>query len=199
MFMGDLVWDETTQTVTITVDGKTQSWTLDQCRNGNGCTIENDHIIVDHADFMSAFAIPDICGNDAMFCAFTYQTGMTRISQFQADHPETVAAAGILALGLGLYDTWKSSGLSMADQTGSIKVPGKLMKSDGVVDLSAFDSRMKGMPGDGKGFWSFVNPKTGWFIQKDVGDFHGGSAFKLFDALGNRMATLDATGKILRR
>ncbi|WJQ80616.1 hypothetical protein [Brevibacillus brevis] len=71
-------------------------------------------------------------------------------------------------------------------------IPKRLLndKGDG-VDLGQFDKRI-----DGK---TRENEKTGWSIQKDRGNKpHGGSAWKLRDSKGNRKATLDDTGKILR-
>lgn len=87
-----------------------------------------------------------------------------------------------------------------AAASGSVAVPSRLLKRDGQVDLDQFNfnNPIKGMGGDAKGYKSYVNNKTGWFVQKDVGDNHGGSAWKRFDGKGNRKATLDKDGRILR-
>lgn len=72
------------------------------------------------------------------------------------------------------------------------KIPKLLKLTDKAVDLGKFTTKING----GK---ALKNAKTGWTIQKDKGSNpHGGSAFKLFNKSGNREATLDKNGKVLR-
>ena len=65
------------------------------------------------------------------------------------------------------------------------------------IDLSTFNQR-KAVSGS-KG--EFVDPKTGWKISPDRAgnNSHGGSAWKLLDKNGNRIATLDQNGNVLRK
>ncbi|WP_456310120.1 hypothetical protein [Serratia proteamaculans] len=65
------------------------------------------------------------------------------------------------------------------------------------IDLSTFNQR-KAVSGS-KG--EFVDPKTGWKISPDRAgnNSHGGSSWKLLDKNGNRIATLDKNGSVLRK
>ncbi|CNF73732.1 hemagglutinin-like secreted protein [Yersinia similis] len=71
-----------------------------------------------------------------------------------------------------------------------------LQKGD-QIDLSTFNQR-KAISGS-KG--EFIDPKTGWRISPDRAgnNSHGGSAWKLLDKNGNRVATLDQNGNVLRK
>ena len=73
----------------------------------------------------------------------------------------------------------------------SIKVPNKVLKDLTTVDLNLFE-KMPGKPP------KWIGP-LGWYIEKDRGSNHGGSAWKLFNWAGERIATLAEDGKILRK
>ena len=67
------------------------------------------------------------------------------------------------------------------------KIPKNLLKGDR-VDISLFTIKLKsgqGLRGPGE-----------YVIQKDTAG-HGGRAWKLKDDKGNRIASLDASGKVL--
>ncbi|UYZ13762.1 hypothetical protein A6764_01895 [Brevibacillus sp. WF146] len=73
-------------------------------------------------------------------------------------------------------------------------IPKKLLNDDGDgVDLGKFTQPVKGRK-------AYRDPKTGWEIDADkAGEkSHGGSAWKLKNPKGKRVATLDKKGKILR-
>ncbi|OBU87452.1 hemagglutinin repeat-containing protein [Chromobacterium subtsugae] len=73
---------------------------------------------------------------------------------------------------------------------------GKDLSKGDIVDLSDFGQRQKQSGGGA----NYVDPKTGWSISPErSGNPHGGSAWKLFDAKGRRVATLDESGKVLRK
>lgn len=80
----------------------------------------------------------------------------------------------------------KSSTPSVAN-----KVPEKLKKSSGYVDLGKFNKRLRG---------GAKEEKRGWKIETDRGkeNSHGGSAWKLYNKNGKRVATLSKNDKILR-
>ncbi len=65
------------------------------------------------------------------------------------------------------------------------------------VNLELFNQR-KSVSG---GKADFVDPKTGWRLSPDRAgnNSHGGSAWKLLDKNGNRIATLDKNGNVLRK
>ena len=48
---------------------------------------------------------------------------------------------------------------------------------------------------------NYVYPKTGWILSPDraVANSHGGSAWKLIDKKGNRIAALDKNGNVVRK
>ncbi|MCR8936937.1 hypothetical protein O0555_06170 [Brevibacillus laterosporus] len=74
-------------------------------------------------------------------------------------------------------------------------IPKRLLGTDSdgnvIVDLDVFTDRIDGR--------ERREPKTGWTIDKDKGSKpHGGSAWKLKNFKGKRVATLDKKGKILR-
>lgn len=73
-------------------------------------------------------------------------------------------------------------------------VPKKLLNEDGDgVDLGKFTDKVRGRT-------AYRDPKTGWEIDKDRAgkNSHGGSAWKLKNPAGDRVATLNDKGKILR-
>lgn len=80
----------------------------------------------------------------------------------------------------------------LASQNIANKVPNKLKKSTNYLDLSKF-KRKNGKPP------RWVGP-LGWYLEKDRAGAasHGGSAWKLFNKVGKRIATIAADGKILR-
>lgn len=65
------------------------------------------------------------------------------------------------------------------------------------VNLDLFSQRKSNSGGRAE----FVDPKTGWKISPDRAgnNSHGGSAWKLLDKNGNRIATLDKNGNVLRK
>lgn len=69
------------------------------------------------------------------------------------------------------------------------KIPSRLKGDDGEVDLSNFDQKVPGK--------NAKKEKGGWTIEKDTAG-HGGSKWKLKDKQGNRVASLDENGKVLR-
>ena len=70
------------------------------------------------------------------------------------------------------------------------KIPSRLKDGDGNVDLDKFNEKVKGDKVKNK-------EKGGWTIEKDKAG-HGGSKWKLKDKDGNRVASLDENGKVLR-
>jgi len=72
------------------------------------------------------------------------------------------------------------------------KIPNKLLKGSR-VDASLFTKSVRGS--------SDKIASNGWKISRDVGGVrsHGGSYWKLNDPKGNRIATLDKFGNILRK
>ena len=70
------------------------------------------------------------------------------------------------------------------------QVPDRLKDSNGNVDLGKFDQNVKGK--------SAKKEKDGWEIEKDTAE-HGGSKWKLKNKKGERVASLDENGKILRK
>ena len=75
------------------------------------------------------------------------------------------------------------------------KIPNKLLDSNGNVDLSKFDNRVRG--------GSMKNSKTGWHIEKDHAGHWGTKSgdnhpWKLYDDKNRRIATIDNDGRILK-
>lgn len=70
-------------------------------------------------------------------------------------------------------------------------IPDRLKKSSGYVDLGKFNKKLRG---------GAKEEKKGWKIEPDrgKGNSHGGSAWKLYNRSGKRVATLSKDGKILR-
>ncbi|ORX45227.1 hypothetical protein BCR36DRAFT_414687 [Piromyces finnis] len=77
------------------------------------------------------------------------------------------------------------------------EIPNSIKSKDGKgVDLEEFDEKVEKT--------KRKNKKTGWYIEKDKGasvnkQAHGGSQYKLFNFKGQRIATLSADGKVLRK
>ena len=67
------------------------------------------------------------------------------------------------------------------------KIPAKLLKG-GKVDISLFNIKLKGGQG--------LRGPDEYVIQKDNAG-HGGSAWKLKDSKGNRIASLRANGEVV--
>jgi len=75
------------------------------------------------------------------------------------------------------------------------EIPNELKDKDGNVDLGQFKTRVESKK---------IKAKNGWYIEKDKGSSsgqggHGGSAYKLYNKQGQRKATLDIKGKVLRK
>lgn len=72
-------------------------------------------------------------------------------------------------------------------------IPNRLLKDGNTVDTTEFDQKI-----GGKTAWK---EKKGWTIERDSagGNSHGGSYWKLKKPSGERVATLDQSGKILRK
>lgn len=105
-----------------------------------------------------------------------------------------ITVAGVtVAAGSWLYETiteWLSD--SEAQEIAAIKaqIPSRLRTDSGDVDLSKFTEKVKGS--------NSHKEEGGWTIDKDTSG-HGGSAWKLKDKSGKRIASLDADGKVLRK
>jgi hypothetical protein len=99
-----------------------------------------------------------------------------------------------------VVDTQGPEALEVLASYAGIVVSKKLLNQAGQVDLTLFTKRSTNLPG-GMAEVGFVHPKTGWYIQEDVlkGQAHGGSVYKLFNQYGERIATLDEFGNVLRK
>lgn len=77
-----------------------------------------------------------------------------------------------------------------------VSIPSKLKTPDGKIDLGKFDNPNGplGPKGSGRGI---LGPLS-YYILKDTAE-HGDSRWKLFNNLGQRIASLAADGKILRK
>lgn len=118
-----------------------------------------------------------------------------------------LAATGAVIIGGITYEVgtriWKrvhswlrhSHKVSVHKSRVSDKVPARLKKKNGDVDLGKFTKRVKGRRNIS------YEEKRGWRIEKDRAgkDGHGGSYWKLKNKKGDRIATLDEKGKILRK
>jgi hypothetical protein len=69
-------------------------------------------------------------------------------------------------------------------------IPKRLMKNGNTVDLSKFNKKIRGKQA--------YKEDGGWYIEKDTAG-HGGSKWKLKKPNGERVASLDEKGKILRK
>ncbi|NDI86050.1 hypothetical protein, partial [Undibacterium crateris] len=76
------------------------------------------------------------------------------------------------------------------------KKPNEKLEKGDKVDILKFDRRVK-VDGEVR----FQDQKSGYQITPDRagGNSHGGSAFKLVDRAGNRVATLNSDGVVLRK
>jgi hypothetical protein len=76
------------------------------------------------------------------------------------------------------------------------KRPNAQLERGDSVDLSKFNNRVKV-----EGQTRMQDPKSGYSISADRAgtNSHGGSAWKLLDRAGNRVATLDVNGVVLRK
>ena len=90
---------------------------------------------------------------------------------------------------------WRDFILTNQDKS-FVDYKGDLNKGD-QIDLSKFTDRQKISGGKA----NYVDPKTGWILSPDRAgaNSHGGSAWKLIDKKGNRIATLDKNGNVLRK
>jgi hypothetical protein len=82
------------------------------------------------------------------------------------------------------------------DDKAKKKRPNDKLAKDDEVDLAQFIDRKKV-----EGEVQFKDPKSGYAISADKSGNrgHGGSAWKLLDSAGNRVGTLTADGKFLRK
>lgn len=72
-------------------------------------------------------------------------------------------------------------------------IPDRLKSGETQVDLDKFDQKVKGKV-------KYKNKKTGWTIESTDGNTHGGGVqWKLRDSDGDRVATIDGEGHILRK
>ena len=69
-------------------------------------------------------------------------------------------------------------------------IPERLKDGDGNVDIGKFKKKVKGKTAQ--------EEDGGWQIEKDNAG-HGGSAWKLKNKKGQRVASLDKNGKVLRK
>ena len=111
-----------------------------------------------------------------------------------------IAATGVITIagvtiaeGTWLYETiteWLSDSEAQEIAAIKAKIPSRFRTDSGDVDLSQFDEKVNG---------SSVKYKEdgGWTVEKDTSG-HGGSAWKLKDKSGKRIASLDKDGKVLR-
>ena len=68
------------------------------------------------------------------------------------------------------------------------KIPNRVKKKNGEVDLGKFKNRVKGK--------NAYKENGGWQIEKDTAG-HGGRKWKLKNKSGNRIGSLDGNGKVL--
>ena len=97
------------------------------------------------------------------------------------------AVAIVVAAVAIMYSSWKKE-IDKAKK----KIPNKLMKN-GKVDLSKFNN--PNGPKGPKGGRGILGP-LGWYILKDI-DQHKGSVWKLFNKIGERIASLLSDGTIV--
>ena len=74
------------------------------------------------------------------------------------------------------------------------KIPKSLKKSNGNVDTGKFTEKVRG-----RSAWK--DPKTGWVIEKDATNHYGYDGtqkkWKIFDKKGNRIGSLNGSGKVV--
>lgn len=120
--------------------------------------------------------------------------------------PVVITATGIIlvsgaavATGSWIGNTiknWVARSKEQEAENAKNKVPSRLKKKNGNVDLGAFDRKVSG----GKAV-RYKNGKTGWQIEKDTTKHRGydGSVkeWKLLDRSGNRIGSLNGNGKVI--
>ncbi len=100
-----------------------------------------------------------------------------------------LVAGAVIEVGSWIYDTvtqWFQTRAEINEAKG--KIPERLKDGNGEVDLGNFDQKVNGK--------TAYKEKGGWTIEKDTAG-HGGSAWKLKDKSGDRVASLDENGKVL--
>lgn len=82
------------------------------------------------------------------------------------------------------------------DEKDKFRKPNEKLEKGDQLDMARFDRRVKV-----EGEVRFQDQKSGYQITPDRagGNSHGGSAFKLVDRAGNRVATLNSDGVVLRK
>ena len=102
-----------------------------------------------------------------------------------------IVTTGVAVVQVGSW-AWNQIDIHFArggNSNNTPNVPQKLKNNQGNVDLGRFNQR--GNDGDKK------DSKTGWRISPDTSN-HGGSRWKLLNPRGERVASLDGAGRILR-
>lgn len=103
-----------------------------------------------------------------------------------------IVGGAIIKAGSWLYNTISDWFAERAEiKAVEAKIPSRLKKPNGNVDLDQFNEKVRGK--------QEYKEDGGWSIDKDRGNGHGGSKWKLKDKKGDRVGTLDENGKVLRR
>lgn len=95
--------------------------------------------------------------------------------------------------GTWLYNTiteWLSNSQARTIAKIRAKIPSRLRKENGDVDLGKFNEKVGGK--------NSYKEKGGWTIDKDTAG-HGGRKWKLKDKAGNRVASLGENGEVLAK
>ena len=103
-----------------------------------------------------------------------------------------VAGVAVVA-GTWLYNTiteWLSNSQARTIAKIRAKIPSRLRKENGDVDLGKFNEKVGGK--------NSYKEKGGWTIDKDTAG-HGGRKWKLKDKAGNRVASLGENGEVLAK
>ena len=111
-----------------------------------------------------------------------------------------IAATGVIVVagvavvaGTWLYNTiteWLSNSQARTIAKIRAKIPSRLRKENGDVDLGKFNEKVGGK--------NSYKEKGGWTIDKDTAG-HGGRKWKLKDKAGNRVASLGENGEVLAK
>lgn len=104
-----------------------------------------------------------------------------------------IVAGVVVVAGTWLYNTiteWLSNSQARTIAKIRAKIPSRLRKENGDVDLGKFNKKV--------GRKSSYKEKDGWTIEKDTGA-HGGRKWKLKDKAGKRVASLGENGKVLAK
>lgn len=103
-----------------------------------------------------------------------------------------VIVAGVtIKAGTWIYNTVKNWFAERAEiKAVQDKIPSRLKNKNGNVDLGKFKQKVTGK--------TSYKEDGGWTIDKDTSG-HGWSTWKLKDKAGNRVGSLDANGKVLRK